>query len=267
MSKAASSSIWAPFRSRDFALLYCTNLAEFFATVLSRLSAIQSLYEMTGDARALGMLGAITLVCQIPSIALGGVLADAVDRTWLVSRVQSAAALVATTRWLLCWSGLLEPGHIYLTVGLLEITSRLESSARSAVTPAVVQASELPNAISLLTITQYAGELVAPFAFWLLADTGGTLSLAFFAAATGFVAAAVFPRFIRADTSPASGSRAGARDVMARAGGIETRGGASAITRAWVAGLRSMIEGMRYILGHPLLPPGKNKSFEDCVAK
>ena len=55
----------APFRERDFTLLYVTNFFELFATTLSRLSALQWLYEATGDGRALGMIGAVTLVCQI----------------------------------------------------------------------------------------------------------------------------------------------------------------------------------------------------------
>jgi membrane protease YdiL (CAAX protease family) len=40
---------------------------------------LQWLYEATGDVVALGLVGVVTLMCQLPSIALGGVLAVVVS--------------------------------------------------------------------------------------------------------------------------------------------------------------------------------------------
>ncbi|KAL3922710.1 MAG: hypothetical protein SGPRY_004463 [Prymnesium sp.] len=233
----------------DFALLYFTNLSEFFGTTLSRLSALQWLYETTGDARVLAALGAVTLLCQIPSIALGGVLADSIRRTTLVSTVQSFAALIATVRWLLCSSDVLSVSHVYVTVALLEICCRIEASARASITPACVKPAELPQAISLLMITQYAGEIVAPFFFWLLADAGGKLTFSFAAAALSFLICAVLPRLISADTLPVQA------DAESPAHASSDRGcGAPALRRAWLVGLGRMVQGLKYILHHPLLP-------------
>ena len=264
----------APFLQRDFTLLYWTNIFEFFAQTLSRLSALQWLYEATHDARAMGMLGVVTLVCQLPSIALGGVLADALPRAPLVANVQAAATLVALLRWLLCATGGLTPAVIYLTVGLLEITKYLEGSARSVILPQVVDASALPHAVSLVMITQYAGEILAPFVFWALADAGGALTLSFLAAAVSFGVCAVLPRLIRADTTPVAdrcrGSRGAAEAAEmlpgadaagsgASGGGGDTAAARAAAalvwtSRAWSKALISMVEGVRYIFSHPLLP-------------
>ena len=258
----------APFKSADFRRLYLLNLAEFFGTTLSRLSALQWLFEATGDGRSLGGLGIVTLICQIPSIALGGVLADSFERTLLVSRCQMGCTFVAFTRVLLCAANALSPAFIYITVGLLEILSRLESSARGAMVTAVVPEAELPDAISILQLSQYIGEIVAPFAFWMLADmaaspsshssAGGggaddeppppaTLTLAFAAAAFSFMPCAVLPRLITADTRPVGGS--GVNGSSGRSGGVR-----GAISHAWLAGLGKMVEGVRYIARHPLLP-------------
>jgi len=247
------SSVWAPFHSRDFTFLYLTNIAEFFATTLSRLSALQQLYEATGDGRALGALGIVTLLCQVPSIALGGVLADTFQRCKMVSYIQAAAALVGTIRWLLCWTSALTPGAIYVTVGLLEICARTEASARSSILPAVVDESVLPNAVSLVSLTQYAGEIAAPFIFWALADMSGTLTPSFAAAALSFAAAAGLPRLIRADTNPTRREGAAALPRVTAVGrGVSTS--LQLISGAWLAGLQSMVEGVRYIMRHPLLP-------------
>lgn len=259
----------APFRSKDFRRLYVLNICEFFATTLSRLSALQWLFEATGDGRALGGLGLVTLVCQIPSIALGGVLADTLDRAKLVSRVQTMSAMVAFVRFLLCAGNALSPWVIYTTVGLLEVCARLESSARSAIITAVVSEADLPDAVTIVTITQYFGEILAPFAFWLLADVGGssnahpvdgethaTLTLAFAAAFFSYLPCAVLPRTIEAQTTPESAAHGQSlRSEDAKppqdAG---SGGGKASISRLWLQGLAKMVEGLRYIKGHPLLP-------------
>ena len=49
-------AILTPFSNPDFKKLYLLNICEFFATTLSRLSALQWLYEDTGSGRALGAL-------------------------------------------------------------------------------------------------------------------------------------------------------------------------------------------------------------------
>jgi hypothetical protein len=267
--------------------LYLVNICEFFASTLSRLCALQWLYEATGDVVALGLVGVVTLMCQLPSIALGGVLADVLPRAPLVANVQSVAALVAVLRWLLCAAGALSPAIIYLTIGMLECTKYLEGSARDVILPQVVSSDSLPHAVSIVMITQYAAEIAAPFVFWALADAGGALTLAFFTAAVGFAACAVLPRLIRADTTPKSDEQS-ADGGLKRAGrdaaeSVEmlspssdgpgpagaTSEAASSLTsrrehpllgsllwlsRAWRSALVKMVEGVRYILSHPLLP-------------
>ena len=298
------SSRLAPFLSRDFTLLYLINICEFFASTLSRLCALQWLYEATGDVVALGLVGVVTLMCQLPSIALGGVLADVLPRAPLVANVQSVAALVAVLRWLLCAAGALSPAIIYLTIGMLECTKYLEGSARDVILPQVVSSDSLPHAVSIVMITKYAAEIAAPFVFWALADAGGALTLAFFTAAVGFAACAVLPRLIRADTTPKSdeqsadgGLKRAGRDAAesvgmlspssdgtgpagALSGAARTTSVAAAsltsrrehsllgssrrehpllgsllwLSRAWRSALVKMVEGVRYILSHPLLP-------------
>ena len=252
-----------PFQSKDFRLLYIINVCEFFATTLSRLAALQWLYEATGDGRILGGLGVVTLTCQIPSIALGGVLADTVTRTHLVSNVQAVSTFVAFLRFVLCLADSLSVHLIYLTVGLLEITTRLESSARSSIVTSVVPAHALPHAVTLEKITQYLGEILAPFIFWALADVGSSsLTPPFAAAALSFLPCALLPRFIRANTTPGealgmskSSSSSDGNDEPSVAGRWRGCGAPmTAVSRSWFQGLARMVEGIRYIAGHPLLP-------------
>ena len=126
-------------------------------------------------ARRTARLGAMTLASQIPSIALGGVLAD----TLLAQLVRACKPLLVPSPFCVgCSARPRSPTDLDLSLrfSMLEITSRLESSARSSIIASVVEKDALPNAVTIVQITQYAGEVLAPFLFWLLADAGGGVS-------------------------------------------------------------------------------------------
>ena len=265
-------------------LLYTTNVCEFLASTLSRLSATQWLYEATGSAISLGALGAVTLVSQIPAIALGGVLADEFDRKRWIANVQTASTLIATARFLLCLTGTLAPWHIYVTVGMLEVCMRLESSSRAAIAAMVVPEEVLAHAVSIKIITQNVGEICAPFLFWALAESGGvaaegahggfernatsdagapsaerratSLAVCFAMAALAFLPCALLPRLIRTDTRPAAAAAAAAAaaDDTASSGGGGGGGSGGGAASKVASRVRAMVDGLRYIMGHPLLP-------------
>jgi len=110
---------------------------------------------------------------------------------------------------------------------------RLEGSARGALVAAVVPAESVPNAISVVTVVQMAGEVLAPLLFALVSGSP-SLAPAFLLAALAYAPAALLPLTIHAE-----GRAEGAATATAQGG------------RAAVA---SLVEGVRYILDHPLLP-------------
>ena len=87
-----ASDALAPFRHRDYRLLWLTNVCEFCGRALSSLALSVWLYERTRSNLALGALGLVSLCVQLPMIPVGGVLADEFDRRRLVSGAQAAAA-------------------------------------------------------------------------------------------------------------------------------------------------------------------------------
>ena len=159
---------YAPFLYRDYVILYCINIAEFFSSTLSTLTLLQWLYEDTGSGMALGGLGIVTMCVNVPGITIGGVLADEMDRKLLLSRMQMVQLVVLLTVWLLEMSGLLAPWHVYVAIALLTGARQLEGSARGVLTAACVPRDVLPYAISVNTITSNLGEIVAPFVFYVL---------------------------------------------------------------------------------------------------
>ena len=98
----AAATWYAPFRYRDYRLLWATNVAEFCGGALSELALTVWLFEATQSALALGALGVVSLVVQLPMIPVGGVLADEVRHNGrhLFSRVGARVGTGARgARW------------------------------------------------------------------------------------------------------------------------------------------------------------------------
>jgi len=87
----------ATFQSRDFSLLWLGNLVSLTGTEMSRAAVAWQIYQLTGSALALGMIGAARLI-PLVLLALGaGVLADAFDRRKLMIGAQVAMLLCSLT--------------------------------------------------------------------------------------------------------------------------------------------------------------------------
>ena len=140
---------YSPFLHRDYVLLYLINVAEFFSSTLSNLTLLQWLFEATGSGLALGGLGVVTLCVNVPCITLGGVLADEMDRKKLISQIQSAQFIVLIAAWLLSWTEIMQPWHVYAIITVLTAARQLEGSARGVLTASCVPRDVLPFAISV----------------------------------------------------------------------------------------------------------------------
>ena len=104
----------SPFRSRDFVLLFLTNVSEFCGATLARLSTLQFLYEETGSGLALGALGFVMLLSMVPATLYGGVLADQVDRKRLVAVCMAVCCAISLLLGVLAACGLLRAWHIFV---------------------------------------------------------------------------------------------------------------------------------------------------------
>ena len=162
--RAADASLKpaSPFRSRDFVRLFFTNIAEFCGATLFKLATLQYLYEATGSGLALGGLGFVMLLAMVPATLYGGVLADQVDRKKLVASCMAVACVVCTSLGVMVGLGLLRAWHIYVATAIHQASRRLEGSARGALVATTVPAPSIPNAISVVTFVQMAGEVLAP---------------------------------------------------------------------------------------------------------
>eukprot|EP00927_Polykrikos_kofoidii_P083823 TRINITY_DN8673_c0_g2_i1.p1 TRINITY_DN8673_c0_g2~~TRINITY_DN8673_c0_g2_i1.p1 ORF type:complete len:453 (-),score=43.63 TRINITY_DN8673_c0_g2_i1:36-1349(-) len=225
------------FALRDYRLLWGTNVSVFCGKILMKMASLQWLYEATGSSLVMGGLGVIQLMTQVPAILFGGVLADEMERRRLVASMQGIAAIACTSIWVLGVLGFLLPWHIYISVGLLSASGRIEASARNALLPMVVPKELLGRAVSATILTDGLGEMLAPFLFF-VATLGESLNPAFGIAAFAYVMAAVLPLMIEADCRPLTLGESNA-----------TQSSVSSTSR-----LTRCKEGLSYIFHHPVLP-------------
>ncbi len=214
------------FGHPDFFMLWFSGVAVSVAMVLRTLVSAQWLYDTTGSAAQLGLLGVVQLL-QLPAVVYGGSLADRMDRKKLMVFTQTASCLLLLALTVLAGANSLEPWHIFVVTGLSGIFNVLGGSVRPAMLPRVVPRDLLSHAVTILTATGQLSTVLSPILFWQFYEHLGVEMS--FALATGItLLSGVLPMLIRASGKP------------------ETTSATSTLT--------SIKEGWKFVVGHPLLP-------------
>ncbi len=222
----AEVSPWAVFAHLDFFLLWSSGVATTISMLLRTLISAQWLYDTTGSAAQLGLLGVVQLV-QLPLALYGGSLADRVDRKKLIVLTQVVGSVLLVTLTMLAAGNTLRPWHIFAVTGVSSMVNMLGSSARPAMLPRVVPRNLLTHAVTTLTATSQLAMVVGPIVFWQVFDHLG-VAMAFAVGAGISLSSVVLPLLIRASGKPEITSR----------------------QSTWT----SLKEGTLFVMRHPLLP-------------
>lgn len=218
---------WDAFRFRDYRFMWGTGLFTVMSRWMRILVTAQWIFEETGSAAQLGLIGGVQLVVQIPALLWGGALADHLDRKRLIFLAHATSFAVLLLLGLLDAVGALATWHVYIAIGMTAASQMVASPATAALTPSVVPERYLMLAITSDTATQNAGSIIGPLIFAGVASAFG-LTEAFLVGAVLTLPAALLPLFVRAR------------------GRTEGGGDGSTVRRVW--------EGFRYVVRHPILP-------------
>src|SRR5438445_732489 len=162
-------------RSRDFRLLLAGQVVSLTGTQMQQVAVVWQLYLLTGSPLALGMLGFFRVAPIVVFALGGGVLADAFDRRKLMLVTQSALALVSLALAALSHAQRTSPAAIYGLAFVAGAATAFDNPARQALVPRLVDARQLPNALSLyVTVFQVATIAGPALGGLLLATTGPT---------------------------------------------------------------------------------------------
>ena len=216
-----------PLHDDHFRRLWIANIITVIGAQLTVVAVPAQIYALTGSSAYVGLTGLFGLVPLVVFGLWGGALADAMDRRRLM--VLSTVGLIATSA--LFWAqSALGTGNVWLILGIFAVQQAffaVNQPTRTSILPRLLPAGQLPAANSLnMTVMQFgaiAGPLVGGalipvlgFSWLYLADT-----VLLFATLWAAVRLPALP--------PTAGERQG------------------------VPGLRSVVEGLGYLRGRPVL--------------
>ncbi len=180
---------WDLIRSRDFGLLFWGQLTSQIGDSLSKVALLWFVYQLTGSALKMAMIG---LLQTVPPLVLGplvGVYLDRMPKKWTMIGVDLLRTLfVALIPTLYAFDALSLEG-LYCLVFLNAIVSMVFGPALASSVPLIVNRAQLTSANAWLQGTANAGVLIGPIISGIGIATIGAQNVLFVDAATFLVSA------------------------------------------------------------------------------
>jgi len=215
-----------PLRNQHFRRLWTANIVTVVGAQLTVVAVPAQIYATTGSSAYVGLTGVFGLVPLIVFGLYGGALADAFDRRTIL--VVTTVGLIVTSGlfWLQAFLG---GADVWLLLWLFAVQQAffaVNQPTRSAVLPKLLDARLLPAAVSLNTTVMQAGAIAGPLMAGVLIPVLGFEWLYLVDTITLF---ATLGAVVRLPPLPVVGAAGGA------------------------PGIRSVLEGLGYLRGHPVL--------------
>jgi len=216
------------FAIRDYRVLWAAALSMIIAQQIRFIAIPQWIVDQT-EAESfteIGLIGAVQLPIQAFAVLFGGVLADRIDRRWLMAAANLSVLLVLVLFAVAASADALKIWMAWAALGVLGGLATFAQPARATITPRIVPPRYLSAAVTLDTSTQMSGWILGSALVILLALALDAVGMIWVAAGFAVVSAAM-PLLIR---------------TSARAVSVTQNP------------LRMVSEGLTYTLRHPILP-------------
>ncbi len=162
MSGIFSRPGFAPFRVRDFSLFFMTRVQAGLAVQMINVAVGWLIYEITGSAMALGLVGLAIFVPNLLFILAAGHVADRYERR----RVLIVCNVVLTLGAMGLFAGVmlkaLTPGLIYVLIALIGSARAFTSPAAAALLPNIVPRDMFARAVPLNSSANQVSVIVGP---------------------------------------------------------------------------------------------------------
>ena len=208
--------------SRPYRRLLFGDAVSVIGTQVTMVAVPIQVYDLTGSAAAVGLVGLAGLLPLIVFGLYGGAIADAVDRRSLVLLTTSGQALLALVLVLQAVLGLERVGLLYAVVAVQAALFAVDSPARQAFVPRLLPVSLLPAANALKQVEFNLGVTVGPLLAGVLVARFG-YGAAYGLDALSFAAALVAVAGLPAMPPEGGGRRAGTASVLEGLAFLRTR--------------------------------------------
>jgi len=150
------------FESPEFRMMWIGACTSSIGTWMQMVAQSWLVYEISGSSRLLGL---DAFLGQIPIMLLslvGGVVADRVERRYILIASQLVQMSCAFTLTALVALGLVEVWHILTLSFIVGLAQAFGGPAYQALIPTLVKSEDLPNAIALNSIQFNLARIIGP---------------------------------------------------------------------------------------------------------
>ena len=215
-----------PLQQTAFRRLWVANIVTVICAQLTVVAVPAQIYSLTNSSAWVGLTGLFGLIPLVVFGLWGGALADHFDRRTVL--IVTTFGLIGTSAlfWLLALQPNTDVWLVLIVYALQQACVAVNQPTRTAVLPALLPNQQLPAANSLNMTVMSAGAIAGPL-------VGGALIPVF-----------GFPLLYLIDTLCLFATLWAVLTLPRLPPAGERRG---------TPGLRSVLDGLRYLLGHPIL--------------
>lgn len=175
---------------------WCASFASVGATQIITLGQGWLIFELSGSAWLLGLLGAAASIPNIVMTLVGGVIADRFDkRRVMLCTSATSAGLLATLAWLDA-HGMVAVWHVLMIAALFSLITGIDWPARASMYPRLVERPAFMSAVALNSFIWQSSRMIMPALGGLLisvSDTSVLFTLGALGFATMFMVVATLP--------------------------------------------------------------------------
>ena len=202
---------WQLLKARDFGLLFWGQMTSQIGDSLNRVALLWFVYQMTGSAMKMVVIGLLQTIPPLVLAPLIGVYLDRTNKKSVMVWVDIVRTVLVMLIPLLYAFDELTLERLYVAVFLLAIVSTIFGPALSSAVPQLVRRDQLTAANALLQTTTNIGLLIGPLVSGIGIALIGSQNVLYINAVTFFVSAlCLIPIRLRPmETSAASETRRG----------------------------------------------------------
>ena len=161
MSEAATPAE-SVFRHRAFALYWFSRIASILSFHMVVVAVGWQLYELTGSAFDLGLLGLAQFAPMLALTLVVGHVADRYDQRCILMVCQITEGCAAAILVFATATGTLGPPLIYAAVAVVGSARAFEIPTMAAIIPSLVPRSEVQRAMAWFASANQTGQIVGP---------------------------------------------------------------------------------------------------------
>jgi predicted MFS family arabinose efflux permease len=170
---APSHPALAPFRHGSFRRAFSARVLSGIGSWMQTVAAGWLIFELTGDAAAVGLLTALSKGPGLFLSPVGGQLADRFDRKRVAVVLAITQAIAAAILAALAWDGVVTEAEIYVCTLLIGVAGAMASPIQQDIVPSTVPDDERKSAVSLSSIGYNLARLAGPALGGVVVNTWG----------------------------------------------------------------------------------------------